>query len=182
VIVLVPSTIVLLPLYAGVEDPVAPLRAACLAATASLVADGPSAVDVICAPARADNVQRGVLEPAGMRIARHLLGEAGWSGEVVEGAGAPLLVVANGSATRSEKAPGHLDPRSSSFDEGLENALRSGDVEALAALDAALASELWCNDAAAFHALASVLPAGTRGEVSYADDPYGVQYWVVTWR
>jgi hypothetical protein len=180
VIVLVPSTIALLPSYAGIEDPVAPLRAACLAAVAPLAEAG--SVEVLCAPARPDNVERGVVDPAGLRIARHLLAEVGFEGAVQPGNGMPLLVVANGSATRSEKAPGHLDERAFDFDAALEQALRTGDAAALAAVDPALAEELWCHDAAAFHGLASVLPAGSTGEVSYADDPYGVQYWVVTWR
>jgi hypothetical protein len=180
VIVLVPSTIALLPSYAGVEDPVAALRAACLEAVAPL-ASAPS-VHVVCAPAREDNVQRGAAQPAGLRIAGHLLESVGFRGTVAEGADAPLLVVANGSATRSEKAPGHLDARAAAFDESLESALVGGDASALAAVDPALAEELWCHDAPAFHTLASVLPPGATGSVHYADDPYGVQYWVVTWR
>ena len=178
-IVLVPSTIALLPSYAGIEDPVAALRAACLAAMAPMASC--ASVRMVCAPARPDNVERGVAEPAGLRIARHLLDAVNFGGEVSTGAGEATLVVANGSATRSEKAPGHLDPRSSAFDDALEQALRAGDTAALAGLDASLAEELWCYDAAAFHTLAELLPAGTPGEVSYADDPYGVQYWVVTW-
>lgn len=181
-IVLVPSTIALLPEYAGIDDPVAELRAACLDAVAPLASV--ASVGVVCAPARPDNVSRGIPTPAGLRVARHLLASVGFEGAVTEDVTSAdaVLAVANGSATRSEKAPGHLDERSSTFDESLERALRSGDTEALAAVDAELAVSLWCHDAEAFHALAAVLPPGTPGEVSYAGDPYGVQYWVVTWR
>ena len=180
-IVLVPSTIALLPSYAGLEDPVLPLRTACLTAVRELVADGPSRVGVVSAPARADNQERGVKEAAGLRIARYLLSEVGWTGEVGED-GSALLVVANGSACRSEKAPGHLDERSFGFDESISRALRDGDVESLAALDPVVAEELWCHDAPAFHQLARLMPPGAAGEVSYSDDPFGVQYWVVSWR
>jgi hypothetical protein len=180
-IVLVPSTIALLPSYAGLEDPVPSLRDACLDAVGELVADSPSRVGVVSAPVRDDNQERGVKEAAGLRIARYLLGEVGWTGEVGED-GSALLVVANGSACRSEKAPGHLDERSFGFDETISRALRDGDVESLAGLDEALAEELWCHDAPAFHQLARALPPGATGEVSYSDDPFGVQYWVVIWR
>ena len=180
-IVLVPSTIALLPSYAGLEDPVRPLRDACLAAVGELVADGPSSIGVISAPARADNQERGVKEAAGSRIARYLLGEVGWTGEVGED-GSAVLVVANGSACRSEKSPGHLDERSFGFDESISRALRDGDAASLAGVDPVLAEELWCRDAPAFHQLARLLPPGAAGEVSYSDDPFGVQYWVVSWR
>jgi len=179
VIVLVPSTIALLPSYAGIEDPVAPLRSACLAAVAAL-APVPW-VRVVCAPARSDDVERGVVDPAGRRIADHLLGSVGFAGQVSPEA-EDVLVVANGSATRSEKAPGHLDERSFAFDASLEQALRDGDVAALSELSDPLATELWCHDVPALHELATVLRPGVPGEVTYADDPYGVRYWVVTWR
>ena len=38
----------------------------------------------------------------------------------------PLLVVADGSARRTEKAPGHLDPRAAAVDDALVDALSSG--------------------------------------------------------
>ena len=56
-----------------------------------------------------------------------------------------MLVMANGSAKRSEKAPGHLDERAFDFDDAVDLALRSGDGRRLAALDAALGAELWAS-------------------------------------
>src|SRR5690606_40923793 len=53
-----------------------------------------------------------------------------------------VVVVANGSARRGEKAPGHLDERSFDFDAGIDKALRDGDGTALTAVDAALAVDL----------------------------------------
>lgn len=180
-VVLVPSTPALLPAYAGIEDAVADVRAACLAAVGRLVACHPDRVRVVAAPARPDNVARGVAEPAGLRIARRLLEGAGFAGEVVtEGHAEGVLVVANGSATRGEKAPGHLDERAFAFDDAVGAALRSGDTAALADLDGPLAEELWCFDADAWHAMAPLV-AGRGGTIVLEDDPFGVRYWVGEW-
>jgi hypothetical protein len=180
--VLVPSAPVLLPEYAGLVDPVPDLRSACRAAVAGLVANRPPVVAVLAAPARPDNVARGAATPVGVRVARHLLVEVGWSGELTDPvAGVPLLVVGNGTACRGEKAPGHLDPRAVAFDAALGVALVGGDGAALRALDARLAEELWCHDVPAFLRLAEVLPPGPPAEVHLDADPFGVQYWVLTW-
>ncbi|MBO9524493.1 MAG: hypothetical protein J7518_23380 [Nocardioidaceae bacterium] len=90
-----------------------------------------------------------------------------------------LLVVANGSAKRTEKAPGHFDERAAGFDAELGNALRTGDLASLRALDVALAEELWA-DVDALVALPG-LGTVTEVQVDYDDAPYGVQYWVVRW-
>ena len=156
-IVLVPGVLALLPEYAGLTDPVPELRAACREAVAALAATGP--VEVA-------GTDRGV------RVGRHLLAEAGGT----EGPGGGLLVVANGSAMRTEKAPGHLDERAEAFDAALGRALAEGDAEALASLDQALAVELWA-DTVEVPRLAGLGPA----EVLHDAAPYGVQYWVMRW-
>jgi hypothetical protein len=183
-VVLVPSTPALLPAYAGACDPVAALRSACRGAVDWLVGRHPDKVAVASGPARADNVARGVPEPAGARVARHLLAASGHRGEVV-GTGHPeaagLLVVANGSATRSAQAPGHLDERAAGFDARIDRALREGDPAALRELDADLGVALWCHDVPALQVLGDVVAAATTVRVDYSDDPYGVQYWVVRW-
>jgi hypothetical protein len=180
--VLVPSALVLLPEYAGLVDPVPQLRAACRAAVSALTADDPPRVGVVAAPARRDNVARGAGSSPGHRVAGALLAEVGWSGESAEPvAGVPLLVVGNGSACRSEKAPGHLDPRATGFDAALGAALVARDLDGLRDVDGGLAEELWCHDTAAIRRLAAVLPPGPPAEVRYDDDPFGVQYWVLEW-
>ncbi len=167
-VVLVPGVLALLPSYAGLNDPVAELRAACRAAVSSLT--GPVRV---------------VADASGRRVAEHLLGEAGLP--VSGGAGgddgdpASYLVVANGSACRGEKAPGHLDDRSLGFDDALAAALRRPDPTALAATDEALAEQLWVGHAAGFRALAGLLHGAGPGQVDFAADPFGVQYWVMRW-
>ena len=90
-------------------------------------------------------------------------------------------MVANGSARRSEKAPGHLDERAAAYDAELEKALRAGDVDALRALDPGLAEELMVGNVAGFARLGELLTPGLAPEVDYADDPFGVQYWVMRW-
>ncbi|MCX6396398.1 MAG: hypothetical protein NTV23_07935 [Propionibacteriales bacterium] len=154
-VVLVPSTLALLPDYTSIEDPIADLRASVDAAVAWLLADGPAAV-------------RGAT-PAAKRIGDELLGD-------YRGSGPGLLVVANGTATRTEKAPGHFDERAEGFDALVGAALRTGDFGPLADLDLDLAGELWAPDASALVALAGLVT--TSAETDYDAAPYGVQYWV----
>jgi hypothetical protein len=169
-VVIVPSTLALLPEYAGIEEAIPELRAACGDAVGWLVDNAPEAVSVLTA------------ESAGLRIGGQLLAEAGFEGLLAAAIpAAGVLVVANGSATRTEKAPGHLDPRAQEFDADLEAALRSGDSEALRALDESLGRELWCHGVPAFQTLGQLWLSDVEAEVNYADDPYGVQYWVVRW-
>jgi hypothetical protein len=174
-VVLVPSAPALLPEYAGAHDPVADLRSACMDAVRWLVSRRDS-VRVVCAPLRPEDRARGVESPQGGRVGRHLLAATGFQGRVDDAAEA-VLVVANGTATRTEKAPGHLDERAAGFDEAVEKALGRGDATRLRALDAGLAEELWVRDWPAFLALADLVD-GCPMELDYSDDPYGVQYWV----
>ena len=161
--VLVPGVLALLPEYAGLTDPVAGLRAACREAVAWL-GDGPVTV---------------VADDQGRRVAEHLLSER--RGPAAGADHTAYLVVANGSACRSEKAPGHLDERALGFDEGLDKALRTPDREALADLDDALGAELWAGNVPGLRALGDLLEDGGPAVVDYADDPFGVQYWVMRW-
>ncbi len=156
-----PGVLALLPEYAGAEDPVAELRAACLEAVAWL----------------GDDV-RVIADEQGARVAAYLVRE------VVSrlGAGAPrtstsVLIVGNGSAKRTEKAPGHLDEHAPAFDQALGAALRSGD---LTGVDLSLADELW----ASVDGIAELrdLLHGETAIVDYDDDPFGVQYWVMRWQ
>lgn len=164
-VVVVPSTLALLPRYAGIEDPVPELRAAVRAAVGWVLEDGPVA---------------GVAGSAsGQRVVDHLLGG-------VEPAVPGLLIAANGSAMRTEKAPGHYDERAEAFDAAIGKALAAGDPAALGQIDLGLAAELWAGDDAATLAALGRRLAGTarveKVQVDYDDAPYGVQYWVVRWQ
>ena len=93
-----------------------------------------------------------------------------------------LLVVADGTATRTEKAPGHLDPRAEAFDREVEAALAAGDPDALAALDPQLAAALLAGGLPAWRSAATAARGQKwTGTVLYAAAPYGVGYLVATW-
>jgi hypothetical protein len=180
------------------DDPVGDLRDACEAAVAGLPTG--DVVVVVAVPTDEGNLARGVDEPLGHRIARHLLGPRTflpdlalpWTAASLLEQHATtgehplpsttLIVMADGSARRTEKAPGHLHPDAVRFDDVLEHALRTGDAEALALTDPELAEELWCQGAPGFRLLGEV----ARGRhvvpsVTYADAPYGVAWWVARW-
>jgi hypothetical protein len=163
-VVCVPGVLALLPQYASLDDPVADLRAAVRSAVGWLVEDGPAEL------AAATDGSR--------RVGLQLLGDR------LDGSGARerLLVVANGSAKRTEKAPGYFDERARAFDEEVGRALRTADAAALAGIDESLAAQLWA-DAGALRTLgAEVDGTGWEVDVDYDDAPYGVQYWVVRWQ
>ena len=141
------------------------------------------------------NQTRGVTEPLGHRIARHLLGE-----HAVRRAGRAAL---HGRvAHRARRHP---------FDGGDRDGRRLGLPRREGARPPApgrdpvrrrhraraahrrrrrprrrstptQAHELWCEGAAGFHVLAEVARGrGIAADVSYADAPYGVAWWVARW-
>ena len=158
-IALVPGCLALRARYASLADPVADLRAACRTAT--------------CWLGREVAVLAG---PQGRAIAAELLA----SRAAASGAATSCLVVANGSARRTEQAPGHLDTRAPGFDDELRRALTAPDPAALRAVDLALGARLWA-DVAHVPALGTLLAGAATVSVDYDDDPYGVQYWVLRW-
>ncbi len=92
-----------------------------------------------------------------------------------------LLVMADGSACRSLRAPGYLDPRAAAFDAAIERAVRDGDPGALRAMDPGLARELLAAGRPAWQVLAGGMPGlAPVAEILYADDPFGVFY-LVAW-
>ena len=72
-----------------------------------------------------------------------------------------LLVMGDGSARRSLKAPGHLDPRAEPFDAHVERAVRTGRLGELLDLDEALARDLMATGRPAWQVLAGAMPGGT---------------------
>lgn len=145
--------------------------------------------------------------PLSLGVGRRLLEETGWAGAVelrgvawdapredVEALGEEqasreddvvLLVLGEGSARRGDKAPGYVDDRAFGYDAETGRALAEGDPAALLAQDAWLADELMAGGRAAFQVMAAAVRAqgGTpQATVGYSDDPFGVMYFVVTWR
>jgi hypothetical protein len=155
--VLVPGVLALLPEYAGLDDPVAELRAACLDAVSWLGSD----VTVLA-------------DPQGARVAAHLLDVTTRGGDE-----ASYLVVGNGSAKRTEKAPGHLDERAEAFDEAVRAALTSSRHPEWPSVELER-DLLGCLDG--IRRLGELIPEGIEPTVDYDDDPFGVQYWVMRWQ
>ena len=166
-VVIVPPVLALLPEYAGREDPVAELRAAAGSAV-SWLGEGAGGVRVVAPDAQAERIAGCLLESS----APHRVGARAAADD-------PVLVMANGSAKRTEKAPGHLDDRAIAFDDALGAALAEGDTDALAALDPTLAAELWASGIEGLSGLAGLTVE--KAQVDYFDAPYGVAYWVARW-
>ncbi|MFF8379533.1 class III extradiol dioxygenase subunit B-like domain-containing protein [Streptomyces sp. NPDC015661] len=153
----------------------------------------------------ADDAPRTRPLPAPLAVAAWLLARAGWADAPIEGLGvteatAPdacaaagrelaasaervaLLVMGDGSACRTVKAPGYLDERAAGFDAEAARALGTADVAALLALDAGLAGELKAAGRAPWQVLAGAAEgAGLDGRLLFEDAPYGVGYFVAAW-
>jgi hypothetical protein len=90
-----------------------------------------------------------------------------------------LLVMGDGSARRSLKAPGYLDPRAAAFDAEVERAVLAGELALLLGLDQALARDLMATGRPAWQVLAgAVRDLAAETEVLYRGDPFGVAYLV----
>jgi hypothetical protein len=90
-----------------------------------------------------------------------------------------LLVMGDGSARRTLKAPGYLDPRAAALDSVVENAIRTGDLDALQQLDPILARELMVTGRPAWQVLSGAWHSSRpRTEILYSDAPFGVAYLV----
>jgi hypothetical protein len=95
-----------------------------------------------------------------------------------------LLVMGDGSARHSEKAPGYLDERAGPFDEGIARALAEADSEALATIDPSVARSLLVAGRAPWQVLAGAVGADGRewrAELLASAAPYGVGYFTAFW-
>lgn len=93
-----------------------------------------------------------------------------------------LLVMGDGSACRTLKAPGYLDERAAAFDARVASALAQADTSVLAGLDEGLAAELRAAGRAPWQVLAGAAQGvGLKGRLLYDDAPYGVGYFVSLW-
>lgn len=99
---------------------------------------------------------------------------------LADGGPTVLVCVADGPATLTEKAPGHLQPEAAPFAAGLAKALAEADRTALAALDTDTCDRLWMRGRPALHVLAAAAD-GLGGEVLADEAPFGVQYLLARW-
>jgi hypothetical protein len=94
-----------------------------------------------------------------------------------------VLAMGDGSARRSEKAPGHLDPAAAPFDAAVARALADGDPAALTAIDPAEGERLLAAGVPVWRAVGEVLAGRTIEARLLSDEaPFGVGYPVATWR
>jgi hypothetical protein len=105
-----------------------------------------------------------------------------------------LLVMGDGSACLSEKAPGYLDPRAEPYDAAVAKAFKHADTAALADLDPGMSEEIQAAGRAAWQVLAGAAmgpgkPSAserplrvTDSELVAYDAPYGVGYLVAAWK
>jgi hypothetical protein len=93
-------------------------------------------------------------------------------------AGVDLLVVGDGTAKRTEKAPGHYDARAEDYDAAIADGLLAG---SLPDLDVELGRELLVGGLDAWQTVAASVTGTFAGELLYAGAPYGVGYVVATW-
>ncbi|GAA4989348.1 hypothetical protein HD597_007840 [Nonomuraea thailandensis] len=93
-----------------------------------------------------------------------------------------LLVMADGSACLSPRAPGRHDAAAGPYNDLIAKAVATGDAATLAALDAAEADRLWVSGRAALQVLAGAAGARAyRGRLLMAAAPYGVGYLAGAW-
>jgi len=94
-----------------------------------------------------------------------------------------VLAMGDGSARRSEKAPGALDPAAGPFDAAVAAALATGDAPALAALDRAAGERLLAAGVPVWRAVGAALQGyDVSAELRHDEAPFGVGYPVATWQ
>ncbi|WP_420035927.1 class III extradiol dioxygenase subunit B-like domain-containing protein [Streptomyces sp. cg28] len=164
----------------------------------------PFGVDVDVVLGTASGAPAATLPPS-LTVGAWLLTRAGWTGPVrgyeVEGGRSwpvngedgvnlasladrvALLVVGDGTACRTVKAPGYLDERAEGVDALIAAALRDRDSDgALARLDADLSRELKISGRDPWQILSAARGDGRgTGELLYEEAPYGVGYFVASW-
>jgi len=92
-----------------------------------------------------------------------------------------LLVMADGSARRTLKAPGYLDERGAPFDAEIARIVAGSDLAPLLAVDPELATEVMATGRAAWQVLAGAAAGrSSTARVRYQDDPFGVFYLVAS--
>lgn len=94
-----------------------------------------------------------------------------------------LVVLADGSASRSEKAPGSFHPDAQAFDAAVRDVLAGGDPAPGRRIPyeraVAVGSTGWSAWRTAFHA--AQRPAPWRARLAYDGAPYGVGYLAASW-
>jgi hypothetical protein len=125
-----------------------------------------------------------LLDRAGHTGTRIGTGPDGLAG-VLAGLDGPVGVLAmgDGSARRTLKAPGYLDPAAGPFDAAVAAALAAGDAPALAALDPAEGERLMAAGVPTWRAVGAALTGrAVTGRLHADEAPFGVGYLVADWQ
>lgn len=131
-----------------------------------------------------------LLDECGWDAPRRYVGVAGSalpqvdpSGLAVDDRATVVIAVGDGSACRTERAPGYLDDRAEGFDAGVAAVLAAGDAAGLGRLDAALAHDLLCSGLPVWRWVAAAVAGAevTTSELVTHVAPYGVGYFVAHW-
>ena len=93
-----------------------------------------------------------------------------------------LLVVGDGSATRTEKAPGYIQPDALNFDSVVSAAIAAADFQTLVEIPQEQADRLWCQGLPAWQVAAFAGQELKQGELVLETAPFGVNYLVASWR
>jgi hypothetical protein len=186
-------------LVAEVEE----LRAACLAAISAVLTSEPESI-VLIGGIRPDEGEHCL----SLEVGRALLSQAGCGirvEEVTVGTDLPpsqcelvgegiaelsertaVVVMADGSARRSVKAPGYLDERAVPFDSAVWRALVTGEWSSLIGLDPDLAEQLMVAGRAPWQVFSAAMLKGPTVPLAavvphYNSDPFGVWYPVLSY-
>jgi hypothetical protein len=93
-----------------------------------------------------------------------------------------ILAMGDGSARRTLKAPGYLDPAAAPFDAAVARALSRGDAAALAGLDPAEGERLLAAGVPTWRAVGTALAGRpVTAALHYDGAPFGVGYLVAGW-
>jgi hypothetical protein len=93
-----------------------------------------------------------------------------------------VLAMADGSARRSVRAPGYLDPAAEPFDAAVSAALAAGDAAALAGLDTAEGERLLAAGVPTWRAVGTALSGrSVLARLHHDAAPFGVGYLVADW-
>jgi hypothetical protein len=94
-----------------------------------------------------------------------------------------ILAMGDGSARRTLKAPGYLDPAAGPFDAAVAAALRTGDPATLAALDPVEGERLLAAGVPTWRAVGAALAGRpVRAALLHEGAPFGVGYLVAGWQ
>ncbi|MGY1841019.1 MULTISPECIES: hypothetical protein [unclassified Modestobacter] len=124
-----------------------------------------------------------LLDDAGHTGARLGVGPADLAGALADAPGpVGVLAMGDGSARRTEKAPGALDPAAPPYDAAVAAALAAGDAAALAGLDAAEGARLLVAGVPVWRAVGTALRGRpVTAELRHDAAPFGVGYLVASW-